>query len=44
MKQLIIIFLSVIVLSGCTNRAQLPPDVNGKLEPINQTQVIDYGK
>lgn len=44
MKKTIFILLSVIALAGCSNRAQLPPDVNGKLEAINQTQVIDYGK
>lgn len=44
MKNLIFVLLSIAILSGCSNRAQLPPDVSGDLESINKTQAIDYEK
>lgn len=43
-KTFMIVFLAV-VLTGCvSSKQQLPPDVSGDLEPINKSQVIDYGK
>lgn len=43
-KTFMIIFVAT-VLAGCaTQKQQLPPDVSGDLEPVNNSQVIDYGK
>ncbi|MDL0864664.1 conjugal transfer protein [Yersinia pestis] len=38
----ITVLLFVFVVAGCTNKATLPSDVSGKLEPINHSQVISY--
>ncbi|AJJ37948.1 hypothetical protein CH62_4414 (plasmid) [Yersinia pestis] len=38
----LMLLLFVITLVGCTNKATLPSDVSGKLEPINHSQVISY--
>jgi hypothetical protein len=34
------IFVLCALLIGCAHKAELPPDISGKVEPVNSPQII----